>query len=41
MLTLPIIVLGIIVGAAGLAFVVWSFMDTRKKYGSRRRSASD
>ena len=41
MLTLPIIVLGVIVGAAGLAFVVWSTIDTRKKYGNRKRSASD
>ncbi|MCY3544631.1 MAG: hypothetical protein OXH22_11420 [Chloroflexi bacterium] len=43
MLTIPIIVLGVIVGATGIAFVVWSTIDTRRKYGSggRNRSASE
>lgn len=41
MLTLLITVVGIIVIASGLGVAVWSFMDTRKKYGSRNRSASD
>ena len=35
-----ITIVGIIVIASGLGVAVWSFMDTRKKYGNRRRSAS-
>ena len=41
MLTVPIIILGIVVGAAGIAFVVWSTIDTRRKYGNRKRGASE
>ena len=36
-----ITVVGIIVIASGLGVAVWSFMDTRKKYGNRRGSARD
>ena len=41
MLTIPIIVLGIIVGAAGIAFVVWSTIDTRRRYGNRKRGVGN
>lgn len=34
-------IVGVIVIASGLGVAVWSFMDTRRKYGNRKRSASD
>ena len=34
-------VVGIIVIASGLGVAVWSFIDTRRKYGNRNRGASE
>ena len=46
MLTTILLVAGSILGAAGIAFAIWSIIDTRKKYYEeylrrRRRGASD
>ena len=34
-------IVGVIVIASRLGVAVWSLIDTRRKYGNRRRSASD
>ena len=34
-------IVGVIVIGSGLGVAFWSFMDTRRKYGNRKRSASD
>ena len=34
-------IVGVIVIASGLGVAVWSFMDTRRKYGNRKRGTSE
>ena len=36
-----ITIVGIIVIASGLGVAVWSFIDTKKEYRKRKRSASE
>jgi len=40
-MTEAIIILTVVACIAGISVAVWSFMDTRKKYGSRKRSTID
>ena len=40
-MTEAIIILTTIACIAGISVAVWSTIDTRKKYGNRKRSASD
>ena len=41
MLTIVLVVVGSIIGATGIAFAIWSILDTNREYASRKRSASD
>ena len=34
-------IVGVIVIGSGLGVAVWSFIDTRRKYGARRRGAGE
>ena len=36
-----VIAIGVIGAILGISVAVWSTIDTRRKYGNRRRSASD
>ena len=36
-----VIAIGVIGVVVGLSVAIWSTIDTRRKYGSRKRSASD
>ena len=36
-----VIAIGVLGAIVGLGVAVWSTIDTRRKYGSRKRSASD
>ena len=37
MLTVALVVTGSIIGAAGLAFAMWSILDTNREYQRRKR----
>ena len=37
MLTIGLVVVGSIIGATGLAFAIWSILDTNKEYARRKR----
>lgn len=34
-------IIGVIVIASGLGVAIWSFMDTRRKYGNRKHGAGN
>ena len=34
-------IIGVIVIASGLGVAVWSFLDTRRKYGNRKRGVGN
>lgn len=36
-----VIAIGVLGTVIGISFAVWSTIDTRRKYGNRKRSVSD
>ena len=41
MLTIALVVVGSIIGAAGIAFAIWSILDTNREYQRRKRGISN
>ena len=41
MLTIALVVTGSIIGAAGLAFAIWSILDTNREYQRRKRGVGN
>ena len=37
MLTIALVVIGSIIGTAGIAFAIWSILDTNREYRRRKR----
>ena len=41
MLTVPLVIVGSILAASGIAFAIWSIVDTNRKYGKRKRGVGN
>ena len=41
MLTIALVVVGSIIGAAGIAFAIWSILDTNREYARRKRGVGN